>query len=84
MSTATSLDTLERMLAIAEYEGIDVRTEWLAGVRGGLVRIGQKAILFVDQALSVPEQLESVRAALKPLDWSETSFAGEMQDLLAG
>jgi HPt (histidine-containing phosphotransfer) domain-containing protein len=73
-----TLEALETMLAIAQDEGIEVRNEWLSGVRGGLVRLGSKAVLFVDQALSVPEQLEQVRGALGALDWSETPRGEQM------
>ena len=73
-----TLEALETMLAIAHEEGIQVRSEWLSGVRGGLVRVGSKAVLFVDQALSVSDQLEQVRSALGALDWSETSHAQQM------
>ncbi|MFM8570358.1 MAG: hypothetical protein ACKOAU_02055 [Pirellula sp.] len=77
-----SLETLETMLAIAQQEGIEVRSEWLSGVRGGLVRVGTKAMLFVDEALSVPEQLEQVRMALGLLDWSGTPHADQMEQCL--
>lgn len=78
-----SLEALETMLAIAQEEGIEVRSEWLSGVRGGLVRLGSKAVLFVDQALTVPEQLEQVRGALGALDWSETPRGEQMAVCLA-
>jgi hypothetical protein len=73
-----TLEALETMLAIAQDEGIEVRSEWLSGVRGGLVRVGSKAVLFVDQALTVPEQFEQVRGALGALDWSQTSRGDQM------
>jgi len=79
-----SLEVLETMLAIAQEEGIEVRSEWLSGVRGGLVRIGDRAILFVDEALSVPDQLEQVRGALGILDWSDTSRGEQMAECLSG
>lgn len=72
------------MLAIADKEGIAVRSEWLGGVRGGLVRVGQRAFLFVDESLTVPEQLAQVRLALGELDWSETEHAEVMGRLLGG
>jgi hypothetical protein len=78
-----SLEALETMLAIANEEGIEVRSEWLSGVRGGLVRVGSKAILFVDQSMSVPEQLDQVQAALSALDWSETPHGEQMQRCFA-
>ena len=73
-----TLEALETMLAIAQDEGIEVRSEWLSGVRGGLVRLGSKAVLFVDQALTVPEQFEQVRGALGALDWSQTPRGDQM------
>lgn len=79
-----SLEVLETMLAIAQEEGIEVRSEWLSGVRGGLVRVGDRAILFVDEALSVPDQLEQVRSALGVLDWSETPRGDQMTACLYG
>ncbi|MCU0714563.1 MAG: hypothetical protein MUD03_00385 [Pirellula sp.] len=77
-----TVDRLERVLAIALEEGIQVRREWLRGVRGGLVRVGRSPILFVDDSLGVPEQWDQVRAALAQLDWSETPFGEEMARLL--
>jgi len=77
-----SVESLELMLAIAKEEGIQVRSEWLSGVRGGLVRVGEQPYLFVDESLSVPEQLAQVRSALGALDWSETSHAQAMAQLL--
>jgi len=79
----SSLERMERLLAIAESEGIAVRSEWLGGVRGGLVRIGREAILFVDESLAVAEQLEQARDSLSRLDWSETPWSDEMRELLA-
>ncbi len=73
---------LDRLLAIAQEEGIQVRREWLRGVRGGLVRILRTPILFVDDSLSLPEQYEQVKKALEQLDWSETPHAEEMLALL--
>jgi hypothetical protein len=78
-----SIEKLERLCEIAKSEGIEVRNEWLGGVAGGLVRIGTVATLFIDQSLSVPEQLAQVRRSLAPLDWSETTWGGEILDLLA-
>ena len=76
------LDGLEKLLEIAANEGIQIRCEWLGGVRGGLVRIGRIPILFVDESLSVPEQLEQSKNALNQLDWSESEWWDEMSQLL--
>jgi hypothetical protein len=51
-----SLERMERLLAIAQNEGIRVRNEWLNGVRGGLVRVGSEPILFIDDSLELQEQ----------------------------
>ncbi|MEQ1828708.1 MAG: hypothetical protein ABL921_22285 [Pirellula sp.] len=77
-----TVEKLERLLEIASQEGISVRCEWLGGVRGGLVRIGHEPILFVDESISVPEQLEQVRDALALLDWTETHWWDEISHLL--
>lgn len=78
-----TIDRLERLLEIASGEGIAVRCEWLGGVRGGLVRVGRKPILFVDDSLTATEQFEQAKAALGQLDWSESEWWDEMSQLLA-
>lgn len=77
-----TLERLERILEIATEEGISVRCEWLGGVRGGLVRLGKTPILFVDESLSMPDQLEQVQSSLTLLDWSESEWWDEMRALL--
>jgi hypothetical protein len=77
-----TLDRLERLLEIVETEGIQVRRDWLRGVRGGLVRIGRQPVLFLDESLTIPEQYAQVREALLQLDWTETENGGEMARLL--
>ena len=77
-----TINKLERLLEIAQTEGILVRKEWLRGVRGGLVRIGKTPILFLDESLSVTDQCEQAIRALGQLDWSETPSSGEMLVLL--
>jgi ribosome modulation factor len=77
-----SVDRLERLLEIATQEGISVRSEWLGGIRGGLVRVGRSPILFVDESLSVADQLEQVQNALAVLDWRESDWWDEIHHLL--
>ena len=77
-----TLERLERILEIAADEGISVRCEWRGGVRGGLVRLGKTPILFVDESLSVPDQLDQVRDSLTLLDWTESEWWNEMSSLL--
>lgn len=78
----STVDRLQRLLEIAESEGIQVRREWMRGVRGGLVRVGSSPILFLDESLSIKEQCQSALSALGQLDWSETEFGREMSALL--
>jgi len=73
---------MERLLAIARSEGIRIRSEWLGGVRGGLVRIGSDPILFVDDSLDLHEQLRQASAALAQRDWRDSQWWDEIQGLL--
>ncbi|MFN7840833.1 MAG: hypothetical protein ACK5N9_03835 [Pirellula sp.] len=77
-----TLDRLGRLLEIVEAEGIQVRRDWLRGVRGGLVRIGRQPVLFLDESLTIPEQYSQVSDALSQLDWTETEYCAEMVQLL--
>lgn len=77
-----SLERMERLLAIAQSEGIRVRNEWLGGIRGGLVRIGSEPVLFLDDSLDLPEQLQQARVALSQLDWRDSDWWDEIQALL--
>lgn len=77
-----SLERMERLLAIAQSEGIRVRNEWLGGIRGGLVRIGTEPILFLDDSLGLAEQLQQTQAALSQLDWRDSQWWDEIQGLL--
>jgi hypothetical protein len=77
-----SLERMERLLAIAQNEGIRVRSEWLNGVRGGLVRIGSEPILFIDDSLDLQEQLRQASEALSQLDWRDSEWWDELQQLL--
>jgi hypothetical protein len=76
------LERMERLLAIAQAEGIRVRNEWLGGIRGGLVRVGSEPILFVDDSLDLHDQLRQASAALAQLDWRESQWWDEIQALL--
>jgi len=78
-----SLERMERLLAIAQNEGIRIRNEWLNGVRGGLVRIGSEPVLFIDDSLDLPEQFRQASEALSQLDWRDSEWWDELQDLLA-
>ncbi len=78
-----SLERMERLLAIAQNEGIRVRNEWLNGVRGGLVRVGSEPILFIDDSLELQEQIRQASEALSQLDWRDSQWWDEIQHLLS-
>ena len=60
-----TVEMLRRSIQLAESIGYGVRHEWLGGSGGGACEFGGKKWLFVDLALSVPEQLDQVATALR-------------------
>jgi hypothetical protein len=60
-----SVDLLEKAIDCAKSLGIAVRTEVLDGGTGGYCRIGSKAYIFLDQALTAAEQLDIVMQVLQ-------------------
>lgn len=60
-----TVEMLRRSLQLAESIGYGVRHEWLGGSGGGACEFGGRKWLFVDLALSVPEQLDQVATALR-------------------
>jgi len=60
-----TVEMLQRSIQLAESIGYRVRHEWLGGSGGGTCEFGGRKWLFVDLALSVPEQLDQVIAALR-------------------
>lgn len=63
-----SVDLLEEALQLAMNSGFEIRQEWLKEQGGGLCRLGQRWVLFVDLSLSANEQLDQVVKALKQSD----------------
>ena len=60
-----TVEMLRRSIQLAESIGYGVRHEWLGGSGGGACEFGGKKWLFVDLALTVPEQLDQVASALR-------------------
>ena len=56
---------LERAIAVSEQLGYTVRQEYLGGNGGGACEFGGRKWMFVDLALSIPEQLEQVLDGLR-------------------
>ena len=59
-----TVEMRERMIRVAEELGYQVRQEWLGGTGGGLCEFGGRRHIFLDLALSAPEQLEQLGSAL--------------------
>ena len=59
-----SVDLLEEAIGAAMDSGLNVRQEWLGDQPGGVCRIGNNTVLFVNLSLSAQEQLQTVASAL--------------------
>ncbi|GAB5405745.1 MAG: hypothetical protein Aurels2KO_39760 [Aureliella sp.] len=84
-----SVDILEEAIEVAKRIGFEVRHEWLNESRGGLCRIGDRWMLFVDLSLTAAEQLEQVVGGLKHPDYQEAiqslgpnALSGALSDAL--
>lgn len=53
-----TVELLEQALKAVEQLGYQVRQEWLGGAGGGGCEIKGRRHLFIDLALSVPDQLQ--------------------------
>ena len=52
-----SVDLLEEALSLALDLGLEVRQEWLGEQAGGLCRIRNREVLFVNLSVTAQEQL---------------------------
>lgn len=60
-----TIDLLEEALWLARQAGWEVRQELLDSGRGGVCRLGNKHLLFIDRSLPAAEQLEQVMLGLR-------------------
>lgn len=60
-----TIDLLEEALQLASESGWELRHEWLGGLRGGACRLGHIRLLFIDQSLSVEEQLDQLLQGMR-------------------
>jgi len=65
-----TVDLLEEALALAERNGFSIRRQWLAEGLGGMCRIGDQRVLFINLAASSDEQLGQAIQALRSLNLS--------------
>lgn len=74
------VDLLEEAILLAQTCGFEVRQEWLGERGGGVCRIGEKQVLFVDLSLTAQEQLDQTVTALHE---SAPEIAASASDTLA-
>ena len=80
-----TVDLLEEALILAEKNGFLVRRQWLAEGLGGMCRIGEQRVLFVNLAESSEEQLDRTLKALRSVDLSleDPDLSDSLKRLLA-
>jgi len=71
-----TIQKIDRLTAIAEKLGYQVRYDYFGGTGGGTCEFAGKKILFMDLALTSAEQLERLEETLarEPLLSTEFSF----------
>ncbi len=60
-----TVERLDYLLAVARQLGYQIRREWLDGQGGGCCEFANQRWIFLDLALSVPEQLELLTEVLR-------------------
>jgi len=60
-----TVERLDYLLAVARQLGYQIRREWLDGQGGGCCEFANQRLIFLDLALSVPEQLELLTEVLR-------------------
>ncbi len=70
-----TVDLLEEALALAERHGFSVRRQWLGEGLGGMCRIGEQRVLFINLGATNDEQLEHALAALRSLNLTGQNIA---------
>jgi hypothetical protein len=79
-----TVDLLEEALALAEQNGFSVRRQWLAEGIGGMCRIGEQRVVFINLANSSEEQLRHALEAVRSLNLStqDLSVSNSLKRLL--
>ena len=80
-----TVDVLEEAMALAERNGFSVRRQWLAEGLGGMCRVGEQRVLFINLSASNEEQLGHALEALRslPLSSKDPSLSDSLKRLLA-
>lgn len=69
-----TVDLLEEAIALAEKNGFSIRRQWLAEGLGGMCRIGEQRVLFINLSASTDEQLAHAVEALRSLKLSSSEL----------
>ncbi len=67
MSTTNTIELLEEALAIVANAGIEIRQVYLDGGNGGLCRLGDRHVLFLEVTLAASEQLSLAASSIAEL-----------------
>ena len=80
-----TVDILEQALLLASENGFSIRREWLAEGLGGMCRIGEQQVLFINLSAACEEQLVHALEALRSLNLSsrELALSDSLKRLLA-
>jgi hypothetical protein len=82
MNKTNSVELLEEALAIVSNAGIEVRHVYLDGGMGGLCRLGDKHVLFLDVTASAPEQLSLATSSIAKLSLAHDSSSPTLTRLI--
>lgn len=74
LKTVETEALLNELLDLAEQLGLEIRRVFLDGRGGGLCRLGDKWVLFVDQSGDMAEQLAQTAGALARRDDLENLY----------
>lgn len=75
-----TVELLEAALNLAEQLGYHIRHEYLGGTGGGRCEFGGRRWIFIDLAMTVPEQLEIVADVLRD---DPSVYAAEVSEPLS-
>ncbi len=73
------ISELERL---AELLGVEVRYERMGVMPGGLCKISDSLILFINRHLSPQSRIELLASEIKNLDWSKHFVKPEVREFL--
>ena len=67
-------EELSQLINIAQNMGVEVRQHAMGGQMGGMCRLGEKQVIFVDLTADVATQVDQMVEALRTLPEIENQF----------